>query len=146
MKGLFFGIGMQLKSFDRKPIAQQHPVQILLFFSLVRFIALQVFLGFRLQKMKTRGHKSKDLYEIEFPEPETLSNFNFFFGTGVYPQIPCKASHVQSITGRSKWLQFVQHLKGFVTCSQKILTDYLEYESLLQRMHNIYLKWFCIRC
>lgn len=142
----FYGMGIKVKPFGRKPVAQQRPVQILLVFSDVWIIALQVFFGVKLWKMKIQGHKLKNLYEIEFPEPETLSNFNFFIGTGVGPQLPCKAFHVQSVTASSKWLQFMQHFQGFATCSGKVLTAYLEYRSLLQRMHVMYVMWLCVMC
>lgn len=92
--------------------------------------------------MKIQEHKSKTLvYEIEFPEPETSSHF--FIGTGVGTHIPWKTFHVQSITERSKWLQFVQHLEGFATCSGKVLTAFVKYSSLSQRMRVMYVMWFC---
>lgn len=50
---------------------------------------------------------------------------------------------MQSITERSKWLQFVQLLEGFATCSGKVLTASLKYRSLLQRMHAMCVMWFC---
>lgn len=98
----FYSMGLQVKSFGRKLVAQQYLVQILLVFSDVWIITLEVFFGFKLWKMKIQGHKSKNLHEIEFPEPETLSNFIFFIGTGAGPQLPCKAFHVKSITESSK--------------------------------------------
>jgi len=79
-------------------------------------------------------------------QSQNLSNFTFFIGTGVGPQLPCKTFHVQSITESSKWLQFVQHFLGFVTCSGKVLTAYLEYRSLLQRMYVMYVMWLCVMC
>lgn len=68
---------------------------------------------------------------------------HFFTGTGVGTQIPQKTFHVQSITERSKWLQFVQLLEGFATCSGKVLTASLKYRSLLQRMHVMCVMQFC---
>ena len=64
----FYGTWIQVKYFGRNPAAQQCPVQILLVFSDVWTIALEVFFGVKLWKMKIQGHKS--LHEIEFPEPE----------------------------------------------------------------------------
>lgn len=57
--------------------------------------------------MKIQSHKSKNLYEMEFPEPETLSSLTFFIGTGAGLQLPCKAFRVKSIT-KFKVIQFLQ--------------------------------------
>lgn len=107
-------------------------MQVLLIFSDVWIIALEVFFSVKWWKIKIQGHK----WSFQSQKLWTLGLF-FSLEQVLAPSFLSKPSTCNPSQKFQSGFGLCNVFRGFLTCSGKVLTAYLKYRSLLQRAYYV---------